>query len=79
MRASAFRRIVTMDTVDLLEQFLQYLESREIRYCVIGGQAVNAYVDPLVSLGLDLVVAVKSFEEFSHLRADAHLRTILAR
>lgn len=28
-------------------------------YCIVGGQAVNAYVDPLVSLDLDLVVAAK--------------------
>ena len=35
------------------------LEQRGVRYCVIGGQAVNAYVEPLVSLDLDLVVAAE--------------------
>ena len=34
-----------------------------IRFCVIGGQAVNAYVEPLVSLDLDLVVAVDQLEQ----------------
>ncbi len=29
-----------------------------MRFCVIGGQVVHAYVEPLVSLDLDLVVAV---------------------
>jgi len=33
-----------------------------IRYCVIGGQAVNAYAEPLVSLDLDLAVAVDQIE-----------------
>jgi hypothetical protein len=67
MLASTFRRIVTMDTVDLLENFIDRLETEEIRYCVIGGQAVNAYVDPLVSLDLDLVVAAKDLDDFARM------------
>jgi hypothetical protein len=58
MRASVFRRIVTKDTADLLEKFISFLEARGLRYCVIDAQAVNAYVEPLVSLDLDLVVAL---------------------
>ncbi|MBZ5611018.1 MAG: nucleotidyl transferase AbiEii/AbiGii toxin family protein [Acidobacteriia bacterium] len=68
-----------MDKANLLEEVLALLREHDIRYCVIGGQAVNAYVEPLVSLDLDLAVAVdqisqvrrlmqKSFqvEEFTH-------------
>jgi hypothetical protein len=51
MRGATFRRLVTMDETDLLE-------SRQIPYCVIGGQAVSACVEPLVSLDLDIAVAV---------------------
>ena len=47
-----------MDETDLLGNLLAFLESRKVPYCVIGGQAVNAYVDPLVSLDLDIAVAV---------------------
>jgi hypothetical protein len=65
MLASTFRRIVTMDTVDLLERFMRFLEENKLRYCVIGGQAVNAYVEPLVSLDLDLVVGIESVEQLS--------------
>lgn len=65
MLASTFRRIVTMDAVDFLEQFLRFLEEGKVSYCVIGGQAVNAYVDPLVSLDLDVVVGTKDLEDFS--------------
>ena len=39
---------------DLLERTLQILEEAGARYCVIGGQAVNAYAEPVVSLDLDL-------------------------
>ena len=34
-----------------------------MRYCVIGGQGVNAYADPVVSLDLDIVVAVDQMPE----------------
>lgn len=34
-----------------------------IRYCVVGGQAVNAYAEPLVSLDLDLVIAVDQLQQ----------------
>ena len=39
-----------MDKADLLEEVFALLRDSGIRFCVIGGQAVNAYVEPLVSL-----------------------------
>jgi hypothetical protein len=36
---------------------LDILETTGARYCVVGGLAVNAYVEPVVSLDLDIVVA----------------------
>lgn len=47
-----------MDNSNLLENLIELLKEQKIRFCVIGGQAVNAYAEPLVSLDLDLVVAV---------------------
>ncbi|HEX6032930.1 MAG TPA: nucleotidyl transferase AbiEii/AbiGii toxin family protein [Anaerolineales bacterium] len=41
----------------MLENLIELLKKHGIRFCVIGGQAVNAYAEPLVSLDLDLVVA----------------------
>ncbi|MBI3189429.1 MAG: hypothetical protein HYZ33_02155 [Ignavibacteriales bacterium] len=43
---------------DFLEEFLDLLKKENINYCVIGGLAVNAYAEPVVSLDLDIVVAV---------------------
>lgn len=57
MRASAFWKAVTIDRTDFLERLISLLSKRGIRYCVIGGQAVNAYAEPLVSLDLDLAIA----------------------
>lgn len=51
-----------MDRSDLLDQVLALLADGGVQFCVIGGQAVNAYVDPVVSLDLDLVVAVEQLE-----------------
>ena len=47
------------DTVDFLDELIALLQEHEIRYCVIGGQAVNAFADPLISLDLDLIVAAE--------------------
>lgn len=67
MQAQTFWKIITMDTANLLEQFIAFLREQGIRFCVIGGQAVNAYAEPLVSLDLDVVVAVASLDELEQL------------
>jgi len=41
---------------DFLQTFLDLLKAKKISFCVIGGLAVNAYVDPVVSLDLDAVL-----------------------
>jgi hypothetical protein len=63
MQALTFWKTITMDQSGLLEQIVSILEDNEILYCVIGGQGVNAYVDPLVSLDLDLVIATDQLEQ----------------
>lgn len=63
MRASVFYNIVTRGGGAEIEELLGLLDEAGIRYCVIGGQAVNHYVEPLVSLDLDLVVATDQLAE----------------
>jgi hypothetical protein len=58
MQAFKFWKTVSMDHSNLLENLIELLKKHEVRFCVIGGQALNAYAEPLVSLDLDLVVAV---------------------
>lgn len=58
MQARTFWKTVTADRTDLLDRLIGLLTDRGIRYCVVGGQAVNAYVEPVVSLDLDVVIAV---------------------
>lgn len=63
MQALTFWKSITMDYSGFLEQFIAVLEDNHVQYCVIGGQGVNAYVDPLVSLDLDLVIAAEQLEQ----------------
>jgi hypothetical protein len=71
MQALTFWKLVAVDQSDLLERLIAVLGEHAIRYCVIGGQAVNAYVEPLVSLDLDLVIAVDQLAEAESLLADS--------
>jgi Nucleotidyl transferase AbiEii toxin, Type IV TA system len=58
MQALAYWKSVAMDETNFLEALTTLFHEHKIQYCVIGGQGVNAYADPLVSLDLDLVVAL---------------------
>jgi hypothetical protein len=62
MKALEFWKTVANDRANLLERLIGLLEEHEIRYCVIGGQAVNAYVEPVVTLDLDIVVAIDQMD-----------------
>jgi hypothetical protein len=59
MDRRTFWKTVTVDRSDLLDRFIALLRDGGVRFCVIGGQAVNAYVEPVVSLDLDIVVALE--------------------
>ena len=59
MRAQVFWRTVVADHSDFLNRVIEMLGKNNIRYCVLGGQGVNAYVDPVVSLDLNIVIAVE--------------------
>lgn len=54
-----FLRSVANGKVDLLEVLLEVLRRAGADFCVIGGLAVNAYAEPVVSLDLDVVVVAE--------------------
>lgn len=56
MTSKKFFNAVSNGQVDILEGFFSLLKELTVPYCVIGGLAVNAYAEPVVSLDLDLVV-----------------------
>ncbi|MGA9349048.1 MAG: nucleotidyl transferase AbiEii/AbiGii toxin family protein [Anaerolineae bacterium] len=56
MNEREFTNKVTNSQEDFLQEFLDLLGEWDVPFCVIGGLAVNAYAEPVVSLDLDLVV-----------------------
>jgi hypothetical protein len=71
MQETAFWKAVTMDKSGFLERLISTLQGDGIRFCVVGGQAVNAYAEPVVSLDLDLVISVDQFERAESLLSGA--------
>ncbi len=57
-----FFQRTTNGKVDFLQAFLEVLAAQDVSFCVIGGLAVNAYAEPVVSLDLDVVVVAGQLE-----------------
>lgn len=57
MEARRFWQLVVRDRADFLPRLLRALSDSHARYCVIGGVAVNAYVEPQITLDFDLAIA----------------------
>ena len=62
MKALEFWKTVTLDEANFVESVIHLLKQEGISFCVIGGQGVNAYAEPVVSLDLDLVIAAEDTE-----------------
>ncbi len=57
MTGKEFLHAVAHGRTDLLQLLVEILDQIGATYCVIGGLAVNAFAEPVVSLDLDVVVA----------------------
>jgi hypothetical protein len=57
MTAKEFFNALTAGQADVVQLLLDVLAESDAGYCLIGGLAVNAYVEPVVSLDLDIVIA----------------------
>lgn len=51
-----FYNKVTNSKMDIIKEFLELLEEKNILYCVIGGIGINAYCEPIVTLDFDCVI-----------------------
>jgi len=59
MTGKEFINFLANGKSDIIQILLDILSKTGSRYCLIGGLAVNAYVEPVVSLDLDIVPAVE--------------------
>ncbi len=62
MTGKEFINRLANDKSDIVQILLDILSKTGSRYCLIGGLAVNAYVEPVVSLDLDIIVAVDDID-----------------
>ena len=60
MTGKEFVNRLANEKSDIIQTFLDILSKTGSRYCIIGGLAVNAYVEPVVSLDMDIVAAVEN-------------------
>ena len=63
MTRKEFLNRISESRKDVLGEFFDRVDSQAIPVCVIGGLAVNAYAEPVVSLDLDIVVAADRVPE----------------
>jgi hypothetical protein len=64
MIAQKFVRAVANGEIDLFALLFELLTETKSSYCLIGGMAVNAYAEPVVSLDVDVVVDAGKVEGF---------------
>ena len=63
MTGKSFLNAVANGKVDILQVFLKILAETGAHYCVVGGLAVNAYAEPVVSLDLDIVIISQDIDK----------------
>jgi hypothetical protein len=68
--ALTFWKRVIVDRSDALERAVGLLRESGVEFCVVGGVAVNAYAEPVVTLDLDIVVAADEIERIVQLFAE---------
>lgn len=67
----AFLNGLANGKTDIIQKLFDIIAQNNIAYCVIGGLAVNAYVEPVVSLDLDFVVAMTDFDTLKKVAAQS--------
>ncbi len=63
MMGKDFFKSVANGKADIVQTLIDILKETGSGYCLIGGMAVNAYAEPVVSLDIDLVVTVEKLPE----------------
>lgn len=74
MTGRKFMNTVANCQEDILQTFLDILKKTQTSFCVVGGLAVNAYVEPVVSLDLDVVIDIKGIDMVSQEVANKELK-----
>lgn len=63
MTEKQFLNSLANGQIDVIQQLIDLLNQLGISYCVMGGLAVNAYVEPVVSLDLDIIITSNKIDK----------------
>lgn len=63
MTGKKFMNSIANGKIDVLQIFIDVLKTTKTDYCLVGGLAVNAYVEPVVSLDLDVVIEINKIDK----------------
>ena len=63
MTKKEFFRKITNGKKDFIQIFVDIVKKEKISFCVIGGLAVNAYAEPVVSLDLDVIIVAEKMNK----------------
>jgi hypothetical protein len=63
MTSKEFLKAITNGKADIVQLLLDILRESKTPYAVIDGLAVNAYVEPVVNLDLDVVVVAQKIDD----------------
>jgi hypothetical protein len=74
MTAKEFMKAVANGEADVVQVLLDIMAETNAAYCAIGGLAANAYVEPVVSLDLDVVVVAEKVEQICVRAAERGLK-----
>jgi hypothetical protein len=74
MTAKDFLKAVSNGEEDIIQLLLDMIAQAEVPYCIIGGLAVNAYADPVVSLDMDVVIIADRLDKLCSAAAEAGLQ-----
>jgi hypothetical protein len=66
MTSKEFFKAITNGEADVVQLLLDILYETKTPYALIGGLGVNAYVEPVVSLDLDIVVIAQNINIICH-------------
>ncbi|MDI6757253.1 MAG: hypothetical protein QME32_04445 [Endomicrobiia bacterium] len=65
MTGKEFFEKTTHTKSGFIDDFFSLLKEKQVEHCVIGGLAVNAYTEPVVTLDLDIVIAARKAKELA--------------
>ncbi len=72
MNQKHFLNEISNSKKDIIQEMIDLLNYHHIEYCVVGGLAVNAYAEPVVSLDLDIVIITDCIDQLLRLTGDQY-------